>query len=200
MTKLNRIATLQLFAGAVAAFAFATFTLAQSPPTLTPTPVKVEVVDTPVPVTPIITTPVMVKQAEPISVTLPISVWVAWVVSISVFLAACAIIWKFVLKAAELISDFSNYGSVLKDIAKEFKSNAGSTLRDSIDRLEAAAESAKGTAGRLEDLLSSRITALEERAVRDMATADARADVRAEARADAAEARVREKKQNESSS
>lgn len=188
---------MQLFAGAVAAFAFATFTLAQSPPTPSPTPVKVEVVDTPVPVTPVYTAPVMVKQAEPISVTLPISIWVAWVISISVFLAAAAIIWKFVLKAAELISDFSNYGPVLIGIAKEFKSNAGSTLRDSIDRLEAAAESAKETATRLETLLSTRITALEERAIRDMATAEARADVRAEARADAAEARLKHKKANE---
>lgn len=135
-------------------------TLTLSP---SPVPVKVEVVDTPVPVTPILTTPVMVKQAEPLTVTLPISIWVAWVVSLSVFLGAIAIIWKFVLKAATLISDVSEYGSVLREIAREFKSNAGSTLRDSIDRIEAAALLAKETAKQMEDLLSRRIKLLEER-------------------------------------
>lgn len=89
---------------------------------------------------------VRVVQTGPVQFTLPLGVWIAWLASIATGLGAIAIIWKFVTKAAVIVTDFSNYGSVLKEIAKEFKNNSGSTLKDSIDRIEAAAALAQSNA------------------------------------------------------
>lgn len=90
--------------------------------------------------------PIKVVQSGPVTFTLPLGVWIAWLVSIATGLGAIAVIWKFITKASAIVNDFSNYGSVLKEIAKEFKSNSGSTLKDSIDRIEKAAEAAQVSA------------------------------------------------------
>lgn len=114
--------------------------------------------------------PVRVVQSGPVTFTLPLGVWIAWLVSIAAGLGAIAVIWKFITKASAIVTDFSNYGSVLKEIAKEFKSNSGSTLKDSIDRIEKATESAqtsadlaKTVADNLEKTLRDHIVATKTR-------------------------------------
>jgi hypothetical protein len=75
----------------------------------------------------------------PVSFHLPIALIAAWIGSIAIGLTGIAVIWKFIVKASALINEINLYGSVLVDIAKEFKSDSGSTLRDSINRLERGA-------------------------------------------------------------
>lgn len=90
--------------------------------------------------------PVRVVQSEPITFKLPLSMLIGWLVTIATGLGAIAVIWRFGTKAAVLISDLHNYGGVLKEIAKEFKSDSGSTLKDAMNRIEAAANTAKESA------------------------------------------------------
>lgn len=113
--------------------------------------------------------PVRVVQSEPITFKLPLSMLIGWMVTIATGLTAIAVIWRFGTKAAVLISDLHNYGGVLKEIAKEFKSDSGSTLKDAINRIEEAtnvaqesATKAKQMAESLEKLLSDHIKSVEE--------------------------------------
>lgn len=112
--------------------------------------------------------PVRVVQSEPITFKLPLSMLIGWMVTIATGLTAIAVIWRFGTKAAVLIADLHNYGGVLKEIAKEFKSDSGSTLKDAINRIEAAtkvaqesATNAKAMAERLEKVLSEHIKSVE---------------------------------------
>lgn len=114
--------------------------------------------------------PIKVVQSGPVTFTLPLGVWIAWLVSIATGLGAVAVIWKFITKASAIVNDFSNYGSVLKEIAKEFKNDSGSTLKDSIDRIElaakeahASADTAKQMADNLEKTLRDHIVATKTR-------------------------------------
>lgn len=113
--------------------------------------------------------PVRVVQTEPVTFKLPLSMLIGWMVTIATGLTAIAVIWRFGTKAAVLIADLHNYGGVLKEIAKEFKSDSGSTLKDAINRIEAAtlaaqtsATAAKEMAESLEKLLSDHIKSVEE--------------------------------------
>ena len=72
----------------------------------------------------------------PVPVTFPLSYLVLWVLSISAILAATGAIAKFISKASVII----NVLPVIIAMAKEFKSDSGSTLRDSINRLEDSAK------------------------------------------------------------
>lgn len=121
--------------------------------------------------------PVRVVQSGPVTFTFPLSVWIAWLVSIATGLAATAIIWRFATKAAKIVHDFSNYGSVLMDIAKEFKSNSGSTLKDSINRIEEACKGAQTSA----TLAKAMADNLEKMLIEHMALAKAREEVRMDA-------------------
>lgn len=114
--------------------------------------------------------PVRVVQSGPVTFTLPLGIWIAWLASIATGLGAIAVILRYAKKAAKLIADaakliadFKTYGSVLLDIAKEFKSNSGSTLKDSIDRIEANATLAKTIADNLEKTLRDHIVATKTR-------------------------------------
>lgn len=90
----------------------------------------------------------MIAEATPVPVTieLPRMIVFAWIGTITVAIAGISVIWRFVVKASRLVSDIDQYGSVLKQIAKEFKSDSGSTLKDSINRIEKAAQEAKASA------------------------------------------------------
>jgi hypothetical protein len=94
------------------------------------------------------TAPVRAAAEIPVPVTfaVPITVIVAWIASIAVGLTGIAVIWRFIMRASVLINDISQYGPVLVTIAKEFKSDSGSTLRDAINRLEEGAADAKEAA------------------------------------------------------
>lgn len=120
--------------------------------------------------------PVRVVQSGPVTFTLPLSIWIAWLVSIAAGLGALAAIWRFVIKASTIITNLSKYGSVLIEIAGEFKSNSGSTLKDSIDRIENACALAQTSATLAKDMADNL-----EKMLRDhMALAEAREEVRVE--------------------
>lgn len=120
--------------------------------------------------------PVRVVQTEPITFKLPLSMLIGWMVTIAAGLTAIAVIWRYGTKAAEflvkaraILANFERNGAVLDAIAKEFKSNSGSTLKDAINRIEAAtkeaqegATKAKSMAESLEKLLSDHIKSVEE--------------------------------------
>lgn len=120
--------------------------------------------------------PIRVVQSGPVTFTLPLSIWIAWLVSIAAGLGALAAIWRFVIKASTIITNLSKYGSVLIEIAGEFKSNSGSTLKDSIDRIENACALAQTSATLAKDMADNL-----EKMLRDhMALAEAREEVRIE--------------------
>lgn len=113
--------------------------------------------------------PVRVVQTEPITFKLPLSMLIGWMVTIAAGLTAIAVIWRYGTKAAEflvkakaLLSNFERNGAVLDAIAKEFKSNSGSTLKDAINRIEAESAKAKSMAESLEKLLSDHIKSVEK--------------------------------------
>lgn len=107
--------------------------------------------------------PVRVVQSGPVTFTLPLGIWIAWLASIATGLGAIAIIWKYATKAATFIHEASQYRSVLMEIAAEFKSNSGSTLKDSIDRIEANATLAKTIADNLDKTLREHMVATKTR-------------------------------------
>lgn len=100
---------------------------------------------------------------------------IGWMVTIATGLTAIAVIWRYGTKAAELLlkikallSSFERNGTVLDAIAKEFKSDSGSTLKDAINRIEAAtlvaqasASTAQGMAERLEKVLADHIKSVD---------------------------------------
>jgi hypothetical protein len=88
----------------------------------------------------------VVQTAVPVSFSLPLSVTLAWIITVATGLGGVAVIWRFVAKASALVNSFNVYGPVLVEIAKEFKSDSGSTLRDSINRIEASVAEAKRSA------------------------------------------------------
>lgn len=120
--------------------------------------------------------PIRVVQSGPITFKLPLSMIIGWMVAIATGLTAIAVIWRFGTKAAELLvkckallSNFERNGSVLDAIAKEFKSDSGSTLKDAINRIEAAtlvaqtsATTAKAMAESLSKLLADHIKSVED--------------------------------------
>ena len=104
---------------------------------------------------PILETPV------PVSFDLPLKIWIAWIASIGIGLGGLAAIAKFISKVFQLIrkvtlliNDVEEYGSVLRQIAKEFKSDSGSTLKDSMNRLEEMAEESKLTVEGIKTLVN----------------------------------------------
>lgn len=115
--------------------------------------------------------PVKVVQSGPVTLKLPLSMLIGWMVTIATGLTAIAVIWRYGTKAAELLlkikallSSFERNGAVLDAIAKEFKSDSGSTLKDAINRIEATttlaqinAATAKELAERLEKVLAEHI-------------------------------------------
>lgn len=121
--------------------------------------------------------PVRVEQTGPITFKLPLSMLIGWMVTIAAGLTAIAVIWRYGTKAAELLvkakailSNFERNGAVLDAIAKEFKSDSGSTLKDAINRIEAAtnvaqtsAATAKAMAERLEKLLADHMKSVEQK-------------------------------------
>jgi hypothetical protein len=128
---------------------------------VTPTPILMA---TPVPVA-LNEQPIRVVQTEPVSFTLPVVVWLAWIISIGSVIGAVAVIWKFIISASKIISNIANYQSVLLDIAHEFKADAGSTLRDSLDRLESAAQKAQSTAEQAQKTVDSLTQFLREKVI-----------------------------------
>lgn len=118
--------------------------------------------------------PVRVVQSGPVAFTFPLAIWIAWLVSIATGLGAVTVIWRYATKAAKIVSDFTEYKSVLLDIAKEFKSDSGSTLKDSINRIELATGSAQASA-----TLAKTMADNLEKMLRDhMALAEAREEIR----------------------
>jgi hypothetical protein len=86
------------------------------------------------------------ENPVPVSFNLPISISLAWITSVAIGLGALVAISKLLIKASKLVADISEYHSVILDMAKQFKSDSGSTLKDAINRIEKAAEEAKATA------------------------------------------------------
>lgn len=121
--------------------------------------------------------PIKVVQSGPITFKLPQSILIGWLVTISTGLIAIGVIWRWGTKAAELLvkcrallSSFERNGAVLDAIAREFKSDSGSTLKDALNRIEAAtnvaqegATLAKGMAERLEKTLADHIKSIESK-------------------------------------
>jgi hypothetical protein len=63
-----------------------------------------------------------------------------WIVYAGAVVTACVAIWRYAIKpTAKAYNKIDEYGPVLGEIAKQFKSDSGSTLRDTINRLETAA-------------------------------------------------------------
>ena len=81
--------------------------------------------------------------------------WVTFVVGFAALLAALGLLWRYVLRAAELLTatrkmlplledlaaqlSAPSTFSVLAEIVKEFRTDSGSSLRDVVNRLEVAA-------------------------------------------------------------
>ncbi len=84
----------------------------------------------------------------PVTFNLPVVVIAAWIASIAAGLTGVLVIWRFVGKASKLITNVNEYGSVLLEIAKQFKSDSGSTLKDALNRIEKAADDAKTSASK----------------------------------------------------
>ena len=63
----------------------------------------------------------------------------AWILGAAGLIIALGVIWKqFIFPAARVISRAEETLPVLQQIAREFSKNGGSTLKDQIDRIEAA--------------------------------------------------------------
>lgn len=119
--------------------------------------------------------PVRVVQTEPVTFRLPLSMLIGWLATIAAGLTAIAVIWRYGTKAAELLvkakailSNFERNGAVLDAIAREFKSDSGSTLKDAINRIETTTNTAKENAAeakqmaeRLEKLLADHVKSVE---------------------------------------
>lgn len=119
--------------------------------------------------------PVRVVQSGPVTFTLPLGIWIAWLASIATGLGAIAVISRYAKKAATFIHEATQYRSVLMEIAKEFKSNSGSTLKDSIDRIELATEAAQTSADTAKTVADNLDKTLREH----MASAKTRDEIRA---------------------
>ena len=78
--------------------------------------------------------------------------WSQWLAAVSASLIAFGVIWRKGLRpAARLIREFvhaadnvAQHGPTLLEIAAEFRPNSGGSLRDVIDRIEAAATDMQG--------------------------------------------------------
>ena len=78
--------------------------------------------------------------------------WSQWLAAVSASLIAFGVIWRKGLRpAARLIREFvhaadnvAQHGPTLLEIAAEFRPNSGGSLRDVIDRIEAAATTLGG--------------------------------------------------------
>lgn len=130
-----------------------------APPTAAPEPL----IENNAPVRVVQEGPIKVVQSGPVTFTLPLGIWIAWLVSIATGLGAVAVIWRYATKAVTLIKDVSRFFSVLKDIAKEFKSDSGSTLKDSINRIEETCKGAQTTTDKLEKMLIDHIALAKAR-------------------------------------
>jgi hypothetical protein len=65
---------------------------------------------------------------------------VDWIIYVGAAVSALTVIWRKMLRPlARWYNSVASYGSVLEDIAKQFKSDSGSTLKDNLNRLEVAA-------------------------------------------------------------
>lgn len=114
--------------------------------------------------------PIKVVQSGPITFKLPLSMLIGWLVTVATGLAAIAAIWRYGSKAAELLvkcrallASFERNGTVLDAIAREFKSDSGSSLKDAINRIEEAARVAQETAEHVKKMLSDHLNAVEGR-------------------------------------
>ncbi len=92
------------------------------------------------------------------------AVWVQWVIAAAALVTALGVLWRQAVLPAvrkiaseqvtrpvldrivDIYKDNLNHFSVLDDIARQFKTNAGSSLKDSVNRLESAAEESARTA------------------------------------------------------
>lgn len=114
--------------------------------------------------------------------------WAQWVILLSLFVGAVAVIWtKLIKPLGELLAylhdaiplnrqlvehfkDNQNYLPVLKEMAGQFKTDSGSTLRDVVNRIEEAAKRAETAAEELR--IKAGILKEEVAIVKALATAD----------------------------
>jgi len=96
---------------------------------------------------------IMESIPVPVSFDVPRIFFVAWISYVAVAMAALALIGRYALRAsqmitgvAKLVKDAERNGSVLAEIAEQFRSDSGSTLRDAINRIEHATKNAETTA------------------------------------------------------
>lgn len=118
--------------------------------------------------------------------------WVQWILGLAVFVGALATIWTKLLQPlgkliayshamipmlAELLAaqkSDPDYLSVLSEIAAQFKSDSGSTLRDVVNRLEHSALEAQEAAKELRikaALIEEKVAIVKELATSDRAEA-----------------------------
>ncbi len=118
--------------------------------------------------------------------------WLQWIIGTGAAVGAIGVIWTKLLRPlAQLISylhdaipltqalvehfrDNANYLPVLKEIASQFKTDSGSTLRDIVNGLAISAQEAKDAAKVLQvkaEVLEVNVAAVKELAVRDRALA-----------------------------
>lgn len=114
--------------------------------------------------------------------------WAQWVILTSLFLGAIGVIWtKLIRPLGKLIAylhdaiplnqqlvdqfkDNQNYVPVLKEIASQFKTDSGSSLRDVVNRIEEAAKRAEVAAEELR--IKAGILKEEVAIVKALATTD----------------------------
>lgn len=114
--------------------------------------------------------------------------WAQYVILLSLFVGAVVVIWNKLIKPlgellaylhdaiplnrqlVEHFKDNQNYLPVLKDIAKQFTTDSGSTLRDTVNRIEEAAKRAEAAAEELR--IKAAILREEVAVVKALATAD----------------------------
>jgi hypothetical protein len=73
--------------------------------------------------------------------------WLQWVIGAATLVTATSVLWsKLFRPLARLIVMVEESAPVLKEIAAQFRTDSGSSLRDTIDRIELAADKAAAAA------------------------------------------------------
>lgn len=92
--------------------------------------------------------------------------WTQYVIGIAAFLVALGVIWKFILPAARLVTmldkaiplmtelaeqfkDVPHIFKILKEIVAQVRSDSGSTIKDTVNRIDTLAQTAAGAAEQL---------------------------------------------------
>jgi hypothetical protein len=74
-----------------------------------------------------------------------------WIIYAGAAIGALALIWRTAVKPTlAFFNRLDDYGPVIADIAREFKNNSGSSLKDTLDRLEANTNLALSRLDRIE--------------------------------------------------